>query len=223
MPCVISTANITLQSVFPTFSLDNRGKKCMDDTWQSINIPDLGPDIHVYNTHSNNRYFKHRNFITSNNLYNSAVLEIFNQTTLLIQQCVDSEQHPLEAGGDNVEFVIIIRCISPNDPKVSYYIADHGSQKVKWLHDDVPRCYNMDTGVGMRDCAEYWHHRSKFPVHRHCIPADRDEVARLLTGILSSGDPNVDRVEIEGYVRKLGSVPLASALTDHQTSILARR
>ncbi|KDN40132.1 hypothetical protein RSAG8_08332, partial [Rhizoctonia solani AG-8 WAC10335] len=176
--------------------------------------------IPVYNTHSNKRYFMYGNFITPNNLYHHAALATFLRATRLAQQCIDSEQHPFEAGSDNLEITIIIRCISPSHPKISYYIVDHTHRTLKWFHNDVPRCYSMNS-IPMRDCAEYWHHRSKFSVHKHCTPADRAEVVSLLDGILNQDDANVDRMAMEGYVRKLDNIPSSATLTDHQTSILA--
>ncbi|KAJ1305942.1 hypothetical protein OPQ81_010660 [Rhizoctonia solani] len=220
---VFSTPNF--KPVFPTFSLDERGKKCMNDSWRPITMlpPNLGPNIDVYNTHSSHRYFKHGKFITPNNLYHPGVLTTFLRATRSIQGFIDSEQHPFETTGDRLEITIVIRCISPKKPEISYYIADHTDKTVRWLHGHVPRCYNTDADPRMRDCAEYWHHRSKFSVHRHCTPDDRAEVATLLKGMLdpSQGDANVDRPEIENYMRKLDNIPLSSPLTDHQTSILA--
>jgi hypothetical protein len=92
----------------------------------------------------------------------------------------------------------------------------------------------------MRECAEYWHHRSKFPVHRHCTQNDRTDVAELLDGMLvrsrgkiinflsyaqvptacDTDDPYLDRGEIEQHIRKLDNIPLLPPLTDHQTSVL---
>ncbi|KAL5638250.1 hypothetical protein ACGC1H_005071 [Rhizoctonia solani] len=194
----------------------------MADTWQSIAVPppDLGPDVHIYNTHSIDRYFLYRNFITTNNLYHHAVLATFLRATRLAQQYIDSKQYPFEAGSDNLEITIMIRCISPSDPKISYYITDHTHRTLKWFHNDIPKCYNMNS-TRMRDCAEYWYHRSKFPVHRHCTPADRAEVVSLLDGILNQNDANIDRAVMEGYVRKLDNIPSSPVLTDHQTSLLA--
>ncbi|CAE6379304.1 unnamed protein product [Rhizoctonia solani] len=214
---------VNAKPVFPTFSLDSPGKRCMGDTWQSIVVPppDLGPDVHVYNTPSGGRYFLYRNFITTDNLYHHAVLATFLRATRLAQQYIDSEQHLSEAGSDSLEITIMVRCISPSDPKISYYIADHTHQTLQWFHNDRPKYYNTNS-TRMRDCAEYWHHRSKFPMHRHCTQADRAEVVSLLNGIVSNqGDANIDRAVIEGYVRKLNNIPSSPVLTDHQTSTLA--
>ncbi|CAE6353317.1 unnamed protein product [Rhizoctonia solani] len=176
-----------LKPAFPTFSLDKGGKGCMDTSWQSNVSPAaaLEPSIDVYNTGSNNRYFK------------NAVIEI----------------------------AIIVRCISLNNPKLSYYIADHAQKTVRWLGGDTPKCYNVNVDVRMRDCAEYWHHRSKFPVHRHCTPEDRAEVAAVLDGMLdrSENNPELDRGEIEQYIRKLDNIPSSPPLTNHETSTLAKR
>ncbi|CEL52541.1 hypothetical protein RSOLAG1IB_05745 [Rhizoctonia solani AG-1 IB] len=212
------------KSVFPSFSLHKGGKKCMSANWQaSASLSATRePGISVYNTGSNNRYFKYRNFVTPNNLDHPEVLSTFLHATASIQDRIDSQPHSFEARGNDIEITIIVRCISSN-PKISYYIADHAQRTIRWLGSDVPKCYNANIDIRMRECAEYWHHRSKFPVHRHCTQNDRTDVAELLDGMLvrSRDDPYLDRGEIEQHIRKLDNIPLLPPLTDHQTSVLA--
>ncbi|KAF8706724.1 hypothetical protein RHS03_04739, partial [Rhizoctonia solani] len=210
-----------LKPIFPTISLDQPGKRCMDATWQSI-VPSVAPEPNttVHNTRLNNRYFKSGNFLTYNNIYHPDVLSVFLRAKNVIQ---DRIQDLLDTRSDSIEIAIAIRCISSSSPKVSYYIVDHAHKTVRWLDNSTPKCYHVNVDIQMRDSAEYWHHRSKFSVHRHCLQEDRAEVAALLNAMLgaSQNDPDLDQEEIEQYIRRLENIPLLSPFTDDQTSTLA--
>jgi hypothetical protein len=157
----------------------------------------LEPTIQAYNT-SNFHYFMHNNFITSNNLHYTLVLQTFLQAARSIQQCIDTEQL-FELRGHEIETVIIIQCVSGNSPKYVYYITDHTDRIIRWIHG-TPRFYHTNDGklirlldtsqllttrclVCMWDIAEYWHHRSKFTAHKFCTQGNRNDVINLLQGI----------------------------------------
>ncbi|KAF8756678.1 hypothetical protein RHS01_04524 [Rhizoctonia solani] len=196
-----------LKPIFPTISLDQPGKRCMDATWQSI-VPSVAPEPNttVHNTRLNNRYFKSGNFLTYNNIYHPDVLSVFLRAKNVIQ---DRIQDLLDTRSDSIEIAIAIRCISSSSPKVSYYIVDHAHKTVRWLDNSTPKCYHVNVDIQMRDSAEYWHHRSKFSVHRHCLQEDRVEVAALLNAMLgaSQNDPDLDQEEIKQYIRRLENIP----------------
>lgn len=135
-------------------------------------------------------------FLTPNDLADPNAHSAFMRAVDHVRPCLSAHG----PGHNNFEVVIVLRCISQQSLKFYYYIADHQQQTIRWNHQGLiprevalsdsrmyrgsfPRLDLTELLAPMRNDAEYWYHRNRFPMHRLCTQADLDSLAGQLNGL----------------------------------------
>ncbi|KAG8790140.1 hypothetical protein FRC12_012710 [Ceratobasidium sp. 428] len=68
-------------------------------------------------------------FVTPSDCSKPKVLRTFLLAMAQILQCL-----PPQNGNEDWEVAIFVNCVSLRSPRYSYYVADHRSQTVQWVH-----------------------------------------------------------------------------------------
>lgn len=188
----------------PSIVARKRGKRCLDASRVGNNsdITQLSPLVQVHQHPTATQYFTYLKFLTPNNLLDRSAYDAFMRAVVRVGPCVSSA-HSL--GHDDYEVCIVLSCVSEHRLKFYYYIVDHRGKRIHWNHH-VPREVTASDSQAMRNEAEYWYHRKRFPTHKLCTQEDRGSLIGYLNSLHQPSVMPVDEIRTHvSTLNQLGS------------------
>ena len=104
------------------------------DIWLSFGrtpAPTIALNLRKYFSCSGQPYYLNNGFVTPSDCAKPKVLRTFLTACDDIAACHRARNRSM----GNHEVVIIVQCVSSQSPSYCYYIADHATHTVRWLHD----------------------------------------------------------------------------------------
>ncbi|KAF8608139.1 hypothetical protein BDV93DRAFT_551995 [Ceratobasidium sp. AG-I] len=203
--------------ICPSLAARKKGQRCINAGRIGNNSRDqeLHPAVQVHQRPTGANYFTHMKFLTPNDLVHPNAHSAFMRAAQHIELCLGA--HGL--GHDEYEVVIVLNCVSHQALKFYYYIVDHEQRTIRWIHPNTtPSEVALSVSPAMRNSAEYWTHRNRFPAHKLCTQADRDALVAQLNslhqtnGVMPTGD-------IQTYLQDLNNFSANLRVTCRITEI----
>ncbi|KAH7329890.1 hypothetical protein B0J17DRAFT_211929 [Rhizoctonia solani] len=187
-------------SVYPSFSVKCgefayplqavrlKKKRCLETSRKEHVIHALHVELGGYQVHQHVSadgllYFGHEQFFSPDNLTNPAVFSAFLVASRDLAQHFAAQNTQF----GRFEVVITLQCVSPTEPRFSYYFVDHYLRRISDESCLIGDIIDNDHGSVLWNLLDrnYWEHIALFSDHRPCTSADYDLTLALLTKLQS--------------------------------------
>ncbi|CAE6395835.1 unnamed protein product [Rhizoctonia solani] len=173
---------------YPLQAVRQRKKRCLEASRKEHVIHachvELGAyRIRQYISADGMLYFGHGQFLCPDNLTNPVVFSAF----LIVLRDLSQHLTAQNAQFGRFEVVIALQCVSPKEPRFSYYFVDHYLRRISDESSLMGDIIDSNHGAALWNLLDpnYWEHVALFSAHRPCTSADYDLTLGLLQKLQS--------------------------------------